>query len=984
MNWPLFQNSLLLATAATMLAVAAGFMAALWASAAGPRARLGLLGLAGLSFALPPFLVTNCWLDLLGHTGVWRKWLPWNIYSLGGAIWVLALMTWPVTLFLLWGCWTKLEPSHLESEPLLRGATFVRALLVPMARGELASAAVLTFALTLNSFAVPAILQVKVFTAEMWVSYSTQLNPVDALALSWPLLLVPLALWFWLSRRELAWPRLEGGVSHALFRGRLGRSWGVAAAFTGVVLLGLSLVLPMTQLVGSSRTWVELPQAIAAGQRALGYSLFFAAFTATCVTLVAVATWFRPLGSLAWAAFFVPGILLGIGFIVVCNRPGLDLILRTGIAVVLAMGLRYLGPGWNTVAQALRGQDRDLADVARLHGVRGWPLWREVLLPMFGPRLAAAWYVTYLLCLWDVEALVLLVPPGVETLALRVFNLLHYGHAAQVNALCLALLLLALAPLLVWWSLSALRWNRPFGSSKLKAQNSNGRPRPPSSSSSPKPSPQSQGVFVRTWELPWSLSGTSNAQRSTLSVQRSWNVERSPQCVSLRRGSGISAECRTLAPFAQGWARGVGLIPVWPNPRGKRAALAQEPPPCGERPEHSHRHPSVPSSLECTRPSALTYSNRFLSMLVEDVGAGGRATGGAPVAAPGAGALPGPFHGLGAWCSRAACFWKSMSPQVGLALLTVVLTGCDSGSAARTAVDSRFFREVQVIGSRGTGPGQFNKPRSLATDNLDNLYVVDMTGRVQKFSPEGEFLLGWQMPETDLGKAKGMTCDAAGNIVVVEPHYARVNHYDASGKLRFQWGNPGTNAGQLAFPRAVAADSHGELWVSEYSKVERVQRFTADGARILRGVGRPGEGPGEFQRAEGIGVDSQDRLYVADSCNHRIQVFSREGRFVRMHGRAGEGAGEMSYPYDVCVDAAGQQYVCEFGNSRIQIFDAADRLLETLGRPGIDPGHFANPWAITLDSQGNLYVADALNHRVQKFVRRPETWPGRNVSTPKA
>ena len=67
-----------------------------------------------------------------------------------------------------------------------------------------------------------------------------------------------------------------------------------------------------------------------------------------------------------------------------------------------------------------------------------------------GPALAAAWYVVYLLCLWDTETLVLVVPPGGAPLALLVFNLLHYGHHAQVNALCLILLLLAVLPLAAW------------------------------------------------------------------------------------------------------------------------------------------------------------------------------------------------------------------------------------------------------------------------------------------------------------------------------------------------------------------------------------------------------------------------------------------------------------------------------------------------------------------------------------------------------
>jgi iron(III) transport system permease protein len=54
--------------------------------------------------------------------------------------------------------------------------------------------------------------------------------------------------------------------------------------------------------------------------------------------------------------------------------------------------------------------------------------------------------VAYLLCLWDVESVILVVPPGGETLAMRIFNLLHYGHATQVNALCVVLLAVAIVP----------------------------------------------------------------------------------------------------------------------------------------------------------------------------------------------------------------------------------------------------------------------------------------------------------------------------------------------------------------------------------------------------------------------------------------------------------------------------------------------------------------------------------------------------------
>ncbi|MBK8000497.1 MAG: hypothetical protein IPK15_17720 [Verrucomicrobia bacterium] len=247
---------------------------------------------------------------------------------------------------------------------------------------------------------------------------------------------------------------------------------------------------------------------------------------------------------------------------------------------------------------------------------------------------------------------------------------------------------------------------------------------------------------------------------------------------------------------------------------------------------------------------------------------------------------------------------------------------------------SRVFSHVEVIGARGTGLGQFTKPRSLALDRDDNLFVVDLTGRVQKFSPGGEVLSSWRMPETDLGKPKGMCRDTNGNIVIVEPHYQRVNHFAPDGTLVEQWGAHGTNGGQLVLPRSVAANRHGDIFVSEYTTVDRVQGFSANGRKPILLFGKPGTGNGEFNRAEGLDVDAQDRIYVADSCNHRIQIFSRDGKWLKTYGKAGRGLGELSYPFDVRVDRAGRQYVCEFGNSRIQVFGTNNEPLEIIGGPG--------------------------------------------------
>src|ERR1019366_185759 len=247
-----------------------------------------------------------------------------------------------------------------------------------------------------------------------------------------------------------------------LFRQQLGAGWFWLCGGCTLLLCLLSVGLPVFQLMSVKRTWTELPGALAAGQDALWNSFSLAAASASAVVALGLAAGSRSrscnpcnsfnslVGWLTWLPFLLPGVLLGIGLIVVLNRPWFALIYQSAAVVILAFVIRYLAVGWNSLTHALRMVARDLTDVARLDGASRWQMLRYVQWPQIAPQTAAVGYVVFLLCLWDVESIILVVPPGGETLALRVFNLLHYGHNAQVNALCLMLLALAVAPLVIW------------------------------------------------------------------------------------------------------------------------------------------------------------------------------------------------------------------------------------------------------------------------------------------------------------------------------------------------------------------------------------------------------------------------------------------------------------------------------------------------------------------------------------------------------
>jgi hypothetical protein len=141
--------------------------------------------------------------------------------------------------------------------------------------------------------------------------------------------------------------------------------------------------------------------------------------------------------------------------------------------------------------------------------------------------------------------------------------------------------------------------------------------------------------------------------------------------------------------------------------------------------------------------------------------------------------------------------------------------------------------------------------------------------------------------------------------------------------------------------------------------------------------GEHGHELSQFLRPQKIVIDNGGLVWVADACNHRVQVFDTSGseaKLVKSWGQQGNGPGQLNFPYDILLDDAalagqpdGFVFLCEFGNHRVQKFTLDGAFVGSFGKNGRREGELDQPWGIARDSQGRMFVLDTYNHRVQRF-----------------
>ena len=269
-----------------------------------------------------------------------------------------------------------------------------------------------------------------------------------------------------------------------------------------------------------------------------------------------------------------------------------------------------------------------------------------------------------------------------------------------------------------------------------------------------------------------------------------------------------------------------------------------------------------------------------------------------------------------------------------------------------------------------------------------------------------------------LQQTDDVAVDTAGNLYIVCLTQGRVRKVDVGTGIITTLIGSGTELAPadpnddvwLLSPSGVAVDSAGNVFVADKDTLNsRIVKYTVAGATYatFAGTGTAGKngdgGPAtaaELKRPEGVAVDSNDDVYIADTGNNSIRKVVVATGIIDIVagtttvGYSGDGgpatAADMNQPARVVVDSTGKFYIADTGNSVIRRVSASG-YITTIAGTGV--AGYSGDGGDALLAQlnlpigvgfkdgdpGILYIADTVNHRVRK-VDVPLFTPPRIVS----
>src|SRR5580658_9777727 len=288
--------------------------------------------------------------------------------------------------------------------------------------------------------------------------------------------------------------------------------------------------------------------------------------------------------------------------------------------------------------------------------------------------------------------------------------------------------------------------------------------------------------------------------------------------------------------------------------------------------------------------------------------------------------------------------------------------GASAAQLLEFDANGKFLREI------GHNLYAWSYAHAVKIDKQDNIWVTDKgSDMVIKFTPEGRVAMVF-------GRKQEASAEETGPLKHPKPPLPPVD-------------------GMFRQVTDVAWDSDGNSYISDGYINSRVAKVDKNGAWI-KSWGEPGSQPGQFNTPHSIAVDAENRIYVADRGNRRIQVFDTEGKLLRqitvdvpLDPNAQPAIGNKpelpitgtqtmapGAPWAICITPPPHQvlYSSDGYPGRIYKLSLDGKVLGVLGESGKQLKQFGWIHEMACPSENVLFVGELLNWRVQKLILEPD------------
>ena len=262
-----------------------------------------------------------------------------------------------------------------------------------------------------------------------------------------------------------------------------------------------------------------------------------------------------------------------------------------------------------------------------------------------------------------------------------------------------------------------------------------------------------------------------------------------------------------------------------------------------------------------------------------------------------------------------------------------------------------------------TPPIVMQRPQAGVVDEQGRIFVTDSSRKaIFVFDKTGERLHAWDRAgeKTFFSDPVGIALGSNGEIFVSDAELGIVVRLAHDGTPLGTLGK-----GVLKRPTGLARDPKAGLLYVADTRAHDIKVFDDQG-RLVNAIGHPGDVAGELNAPTFLSF-ADDELYVTDSLNSRIQVYSGNGDLLRSFGSRGLYIGNLVRPKGVAVDNEGHIYVVESYYGYLLVYDKDGQLLMSIGGSGTQAGQFYLPAGVWVDRDNRVFVADMFNGRVEVF-----------------